>query len=134
MAGISRHAGQPISNLQSALQGVEVTLGTRLYSRVMRRQFGAGFVEILGKKLSPKRFAVFMQLIAVAIDRWEPRFKVRRLTPQGTVEQVRLGAVGLTIEADFRPKAHLSPPDFTVERSVSFGLFFRDGKVQTLES
>ncbi len=134
MAGLSRHTFQPVSNMESALQGVEVTLGTRLYSRVMRRQFGAGLIEILGKKLSPKRFAVFMQLIAVAIDRWEPRFKVRRLIPQGTPEQVRAGVVGLTIEADFRPKAHLSPPDYTVERSVSFGLFFRDGKVQTLES
>ncbi|WP_281978805.1 GPW/gp25 family protein [Pseudorhizobium flavum] len=128
MAGIDRRTGKVIDNLGSAYQGVEVTLTTRLASRVMRREFGGGAIELLGRLMVPRLFFAWQQLVATAIDLWEPRFAVRRVLPTGSVEQIRAGTAGLRIDADFRPRAHLG--DFTVERVVSFSLFFGGSRIK----
>ena len=126
MAGVDRHTGLVIDNFTSALQGIEVILSTRIGSRVMRREFGGGVAELLGRLVTPSLFAAFQQLIATAIDLWEPRFEVRRITPMGTADDIRLGKVGFRFEVDYRPKGHLG--DFTVERVVGFSILFRSGK------
>ncbi len=97
MVGISRFTGLPISNLESAYQSVEVILMRRIGSLVGRREFGAGIVELLGRKMTPNLFAAFQSLIATAIDLWEPRFLVRRIIVTGTVDQIRLGHAGFQI-------------------------------------
>lgn len=125
MAGIDRQTGRVIDNLGSAYQGVEVILTTRLASRVMRREFGAAVVELLGRAMTPALFATWMQLVATAIDLWEPRFSVRRVIPTGSADEIRLGKAGLTIEADYRPRGHRG--DFTVERVVGFTVSFGRG-------
>lgn len=125
MAGIDRRTGAVIDNLASAFQGVEVTLTTRLSSRVMRREFGAGVVDILGRAVTPSLFSTWMQLVATAIDIWEPRLPVRRILPTGSIDEIRTGRAGLLIESDYRPRAHLG--DFTVERVVGFTVSFGRG-------
>lgn len=125
MAGIDRRTGAVIDNLSSAYQGVEVVLTTRLASRVMRREFGAAVIELLGRNITPSLFATWMQLVATAIDLWEPRFAVRRIVPSGSVDEIRLGRAGLRIEADYRPRGHRG--DFTVERVVDFSIGFGRG-------
>lgn len=122
MAGIDRRTGKVIDNLASAYQGVEVIVSTRIGSRIMRREFGGGVAELLGRLVTPALFAAWKQLIATAIDIWEPRFRVRRVLLDGTVDELRLGKIGLTLEVDYRPRGHLG--DFTVERVLSFGIFF----------
>ena len=121
MAGIDRHNGRVIDNLSSAHQGVEVALSTRLASRVMRREFGGGVVELLGRATTPALFAAWKQLVATAIDLWEPRFKVRRVLVSGSAEEIRTGRAGIVIEADYRPRGHLG--DYTVENIQTFGIW-----------
>lgn len=132
MAGIDRHTGRVIDNFTSALQGVEVTLSTRIGSRVMRRPFGGGVVELLGRAITDHLFAAFLQLVGTAIDIYEPRFHIRWTIPQGSAEEIRLGHLGILLVANFRPRAHLDPPDFTVERVVNLTLSFRAGKPQVV--
>lgn len=122
MAGIDRMTFGVIGNLDSAYQGLEVMFTTRLASRVMRREFGAGLVELLGRRITPPLFAIFQQLLATSIDLWEPRFKVRRITLAGSAEEVRLGILGIGLEVDYRPRGHLG--DETVERVVNFAMTF----------
>jgi phage baseplate assembly protein W len=122
MTGIDRRTGAVTDNLSHAYQGVEVILSTRLGSRIMRREFGGGIVELLGRLVTPSLFAAFQQLLATAIDLWEPRFQVRRISANGSASELRLGHVGLTIEADYRPRGHLG--DYTVERVVNFSVAF----------
>lgn len=122
MAGIDRRTGMVIDNLACAYQGVEVTLSKRVGSVIMLREFGGGVVELLGRLVTPALFSAWKQLIATAIDLWEPRFRVRRVLPTATVDELRTGKIGLVIEADFRPRGHLG--DFTVERVLSFSIFF----------
>jgi phage baseplate assembly protein W len=125
MTGIDRSTFLPIDNLAHTLQSVEVILSTDIGSRVMRRQFGGGVAELLGRALTPKLFAIVQQLIGTAIDLWEPRLHVRRVSFGGSVDGVRRGAATVVIEADFRPRGHLG--DFTVERNLSFSVSFARG-------
>ncbi|MGF9694702.1 hypothetical protein AAIH46_17920 [Rhizobium sp. 0TCS1.26] len=122
MAGIDRRTGAIIDDLSSTLQATVFILSTRLSTVVLLREFGGGVIELLGRRMTPTLFAVWQQLIATAIELWEPRFAIRRVVPTGSVEQIRMGIAGLLIEADFRPRGHLG--DFTVERVVGFTLGF----------
>ena len=130
MAGIDRHTFGVIATLDSAYQGLEVMFTTRLASRVMRREFGGGIVEMLGRRITPPLFSIFQQLVATAIDLWEPRFKVRRIVLAGSAEEVRLGILGIQIEVDYRPRGHLG--DETVERVVNFAMTFSKTGVKVL--
>jgi len=113
MSGIDRRTGHVIDNFTSACQSVEVIFATPIGERIMRRQFGAGIVELLGRLMRPDLFPVVMVLIAAAIDVWEPRFRVRAVRFTGSVDAVRAGQAGIAIEVDWRPGAHRG--DFTLE-------------------
>lgn len=125
MSGIDRETFQPLDNLRHTLQSVEVILSTNIGSRVMRRPFGGGVAELLGRALTPRLFAVVQQVIGTAIDLWEPRLHVRRVSFTGTVDGFRTGSSTVVIEADYRPRGHLG--DFTVERNLSFSVRFAGG-------
>lgn len=129
MAGVDRWTLKPIDNLSSTLQSVEVILSTDIGSRVMRRPFGGGVAELLGRQLAPRLFAVVQQLIGTAIDLWEPRLQVRRVTFAGSTDGVRRGTATVLIDADYRPRGHLG--DFTVERNISFSVSFAQGRTST---
>lgn len=133
MAGLSRHTGKPIGNLESAYQGVETVLTTRLGERVMRREFGAGIVEILGRAVTPALFLAWQQLLGTAIDLWEPRFKIRTIEVAGGTEAVRKGHLKVRIAADYRPFAHLAKddPNYSTESDgvVVFGVAVSGGAV-----
>lgn len=120
MAGIDRRTGAPLSNLESAYQAVEYILGTRLASVFLLREFGGGAIELLGRSMTLPLFGAWRQLVATAIDLWEPRFKVRRVLFDGSAEALRQGTARVVIEADYRPRGHLG--DFRVERIVTFGI------------
>lgn len=121
MADIDRRTGAIIDNYASACQAVEIIFTTRLGEVVMLREFGGGVVEMLGRLMVPSLFAAFQQLIGTAIDLWEPRFRVRAVRINGSAEQLRSGEAGISIEVDWRPRAHRG--DFRVEgvRSLIVG-------------
>lgn len=130
MTGVDRRTGLAIDNLKSALQSVETILTTRIGERVMRREFGAGILELLGRLMTPALFAAFQTLIATAIDLWEPRFRVRRVLVDGAVDQIRRGEARFRIEVDYRPRGHLG--DETVERVLIFGIDLRASALRVI--
>lgn len=128
MNDLDHFTGEPIDNLSSACQCVELILSTRIGSMPMLREFGGGVVELLGRKMSAPLFALWKQLVGTAIDIWEPRFRVRRVTFDGSVEQLRRGGAGMVLEVDYRPRGHLG--DMTVERVLSLSLVIRDNRLR----
>lgn len=122
MTAVDRVTGRLIDNYTSALQAVEVIFATPIGERVMRRHFGAGLVELLGRAVTPPLFAAWQTLVAVGIDLWEPRFRVRGVYVGGSADTLRLGAASVRVEVDWRPRAHLG--DFTVEGVRSFTVGF----------
>ncbi|WP_282046305.1 GPW/gp25 family protein [Roseibium album] len=129
MTGVDRYTLKPIDNLSHTMQSVEVILSTDIGSRVMRRPFGGGVSELLGRALVPRTFAIMQQLIGTAIDLWEPRLAVRRVSFEGSAGAVRVGTASVVIAADYRPNGHLG--DFTVEQTVSFSVSFAQGKASS---
>jgi hypothetical protein len=113
---MDRWTGRPIDNLESVYQSVEILLSTPIGSRVMVRQYGGGVAELLGRALTPPLFLAWRQLIGTAIDLWEKRLKVRRVSVTGSAEALRRGHAGLVIEADYRPRAYQG--DMRVDRSL----------------
>lgn len=132
MSGIDRHTGREIGNFASACQGIEVIFSTALGERIMRRHFGGGIVELLGRLTRPELFAAFMTLIAVAIDTWEPRFSVRRISFNGSPDQLRTGIAGVDIDLDYMPRGHLG--DRRVERQTTVSLLLSRSGAQLLNS
>ncbi|MDX1730828.1 MAG: GPW/gp25 family protein [Aurantimonas coralicida] len=130
MADIDRRTGAVIDNYQSALQSVEIIFSTFIGEMVMLREFGAGALDRLGRKMTARLFLVFRLALMAGINAWEPRFRVRHIGVNGTVDGVRLGEVRFAIEVDWRPRAHRDPPDFTVESVRTFGLRFLDAGVR----
>lgn len=122
MSGIDRKTGKVIDNYRSALQSVEVIFSTAIGERVMRRYFGGGVVELLGRAMTPALFSAWVTLLAVGIDLWEPRFRVRGVYVTGTADTLRLGQAGVRIEVDWRPRGHLG--DFSIEGVRSFSIGF----------
>ena len=131
MAGIDRTTGRPIDNFTSALQGMETIFSTRIGDLITLREFGAGVLELIGRLVRPNLLAAFLQLVATAIDLWEPRFRVRRIVFLATESDLSMGILGLRIEVDYRPRAHLG--DFQVERLTTFSLTFSGGSVKAME-
>lgn len=127
MVGIDRNTGARLSDLDSTLQAVAFILITRLGSVVLLREFGGGVVELLGRAISLRLFLVWRQLIATAVDLWEPRLRVRRVSATGSVEDLRRGTAHLIIEADYRPNALRG--DFTVARVLRLNAGFGNSTV-----
>jgi len=113
MSGVDRRTGRPIDNFSSACQSVEVLFATRIGERVMRRHFGGGLIELLGRAVTLRLFEAWKTILAVGIDLWEPRFRVRWVRASATPEAIRLGRAGIEVDVDWRPRAHLG--DLTVE-------------------
>lgn len=82
----------------------------------MRRTFGSAVPGLLGRQnLTPQVMLKFYTAIAIAIELWEPRFRVRSFQYPSTnsADNLRQGKVGISMVGDYRPRA-LSG-DFTVE-------------------
>lgn len=111
--GIDRRTGRLISGWPHVIQSIGVIFTTSFGERVMRRWFGSFVQNLLGRNMDPPTIVRFWMAICVAIELWEPRFKVTRIVPIGTPEGMRQGALGFEVQGVYRPRGHLG--DFTPE-------------------
>lgn len=114
--GIDRYTGKALSGWDHTVQSIIVILETKFGERVMRRNFGSAVPGVLGKNLVPSTLLKFYTAVAIALELWEPRFRVRKFEyPQGEngADQMRQGKIGIRMIGDYRPRA--LEGDFTVE-------------------
>ena len=114
--GIDRETGKPLTDWDHVTQSILVILSTHFGERVMRRVFGSAVPRVLGKNLTPETMLKFYMAVAVAIELWEPRFRVRRFDYPGATnspEDLRQGSIGVRMIGDFMPRA--LEKDFSVE-------------------
>ena len=117
--GIDRTTGKVLSGWPHVVQSLEVIFSTRFGERVMREWFGSMVPAMLGENLTPATVLRTKLAIWVAIETWEPRFRIAQIT---SLSVNRQGQYRLEMEGEYRPRAHLG--DFTVEgprRTVSIG-------------
>jgi phage baseplate assembly protein W len=119
-AGVNRVTGAPLAGFAHVEQSLAVIFTTRLTSRVLRRTFGFAGVRLLGQPLTPDRLLRFYMAIVIAVELWEPRFKVVALdypAAQNGAAQLQQGRFGVTILGQYMPNA--LEGDFTVAATLS---------------
>lgn len=123
MSGFDRQTGLPLSGFPHVVQSIHVIFTTRVGERVMRRWFGSGAPALLGRLMTPKVILLFITTLSVAIDLWEPRFKVARIAMgRNSAESLRSGVLSFVIEGEYRPRGHLGDRTSEGIRRISFDL------------
>lgn len=121
MAGVDRATGRRLAGFAHVVQSVNVIMMTRLGDRVMRRHFGSSAFSLLGRMLTADHIVRFFSVYCLAIELWEPRFKVVRVVPvRTTVNDLRLGRFAFAIEGEYRPRGHLGDPTPEGIRRIDF--------------
>jgi uncharacterized protein len=119
-AGVNRLTGKPLAGLDHVRQSLGVIFTTRLTSRLLRRLFGFAGVGLLGEPLTPQTLMKFYMAVVIAVELWEPRFKVIALSypnADNSASELGQGRFGVAILGAYRPNA--LEGDFTVAATVS---------------
>lgn len=116
--GFNRHSGRLLTDWAHVQQSIEVILTTPLGSRVMRRDFGSELYDLVDRKMTSRLVLALYAASAVAIRRWEPRF---RLTRAAVTESGATGRLGLALYGTYYPRGHLG--DYSVAEDAEARVF-----------
>lgn len=119
--GIDRKTGQVISGWADVLQCLGVIFGTRIGERVMRRWFGSMVPELLGRNMTGPTILRFWTAIVVAIDTWEPRFRVSKIQAVGSATGMSSGQIGFAIAGIYYPNALSGDYSVSTPKNLTFG-------------
>lgn len=113
--GVNQHTGVLLTGFDHVRQSLGVIFATRLTERVLHRTFGSAVPKLLGQPLTGATLMRFYMAIIVAIELWEPRFRVTQISyPSGdnSASALGQGRFGVKISGAYRPNALQG--DFTV--------------------
>ncbi len=79
MSGLSRTSLALISRDAHLVQSVGDILSTATGTRVMRREYGSDVPKLIDAPVNSETVVDVFQAVAEALDRWEPRFWLRRV-------------------------------------------------------
>lgn len=99
--GIDARTGRPLSgraHLEQSIVKIVMTIPTE---RVMRLDFGMDPTRQIGRNLSARLAAEFYRDVIVAVHKWEPEYRIRRLQ---LVTLDRVGALGVLFEGNYYPE------------------------------
>lgn len=115
MIGLDATTGQAIDGNAHLAQSVADILSTPLGSRVMRRDYGSMLFDLIDKPNNPVLHQLLRAATAVALARWEPRLRLRKVQISGdpgqgntmiNIEAVALPSItnaSLTLSIPLRP-------------------------------
>lgn len=90
-----------VSGWERCKQAIETILTTRKGTRVMRRDFGSDIVGMIDRPMNEFTVMDAIMSIVEPIHRWEPEFRVKRVT----VEEANAGGnLSLAIEGIYTPQ------------------------------
>lgn len=101
-AGMNRSTGRWVSGWGHASQSVGDIVSTPLFTRVMRRPYGADEDALVDKPISQQGLTRPVMAVAVPVNRWEPRVNLRRVT---IASAAVTGKLGLLMTAVYMPRA-----------------------------
>ncbi|WP_062560614.1 GPW/gp25 family protein [Paracoccus aminovorans] len=88
MIGTSRLTGRPIDQDEHLTQSITDILTTPKGSRVMRRDYGSRLPKLIDAPMNGETIVDVFAATAEALDRWEPRLRLRRVEITGTAAGV----------------------------------------------
>lgn len=119
--GIDRRTGRPLSGWAHVQQSIAVILTTPLNTRVMRPDFGSELFDLIDAKMTQRRVLALYAATAIALRRWEPRFKLTRCA---VLEAGPTGRIGLALFGTYYPRGHLG--DFSIAEDASTRVILRE--------
>jgi uncharacterized protein len=108
--GINRRTGKVVADWAHVVSSIEDLLTTRIFSRVMVREYGSTMPELIDAPMNEASLMLFYSAIATACALWEPRVE---LTNIAFLEAGPDGRVTLAMTVNYMPRGHLG--DRTVE-------------------
>ncbi len=96
MSGLSATTARVLPEEQHLAQSINDILSTALGSRVMRREYGSDLPRLIDAPLNGETLVDLYAATAEAIDRWEPRFDLRRVEVADAVA----GKLSLTLTGE----------------------------------
>ena len=115
--GISRVDGSILVGWPHCQQSIWDILTTRLNSRVMLLNYGAGVADLLDRPGNQQVIALWFASITTAIYMWEPGFRVTNFAIMGASND---GHYQLDLTGIFYPRGHLGDFSIVEDVAVSF--------------
>lgn len=106
--GIDARTGRPLSGRAHLAQSIAKIVSTIPTERVMRLDFGMNPTRHIGRNISAALAAEFYRDAIVAIHRYEPEYRVRRLQ---LVSLDRIGGLSVLFEGSYYPEGRLGNYD-----------------------
>lgn len=80
MRGTDSTTGKPLEGLAHLRQSIRDILTTPIGTRVMRREYGSRLFELVDTPVTPENQIEYIAATAEALDRWEPRISLTRVS------------------------------------------------------
>ena len=122
---LNRVTGELIFGWEHVEQCIGDFLTTFFGERIMRECYGSVVPKLMGENLTTDTIVTFFAAVTSAIEQWEPRYKVTKITP---ISVSRSGEFHVRIEGDYRPLALIgnftsgSPKHLTISGAAGRGL------------
>ena len=129
MVGINDQTGKWLGGFSHVVQSLGIIFTTPIAARVMRRTFGSAVPALLGRSLTIPTILKFKTAIIVAVELFEPRFRITIIpgSPRDTPARLRKGQVGFVVQGHYRPRGHLGDPTEEDTESI-FAIGTNDGQ------
>jgi len=113
--GVNAVTGAPLSDWDHTQQSIRKILKTPIGARVMRRDFGSELPDLIDAKMTPRNILKLYSSAATAIQKWEPRFRMRfgRITRADVA-----GALSLEIYGIYFPLGHRGDYSIAEDQSL----------------
>jgi phage baseplate assembly protein W len=105
MLGLNQTDGLPLSGVDHLRQSIRNILTTPIGTRVMRRDFGSRIFELIDSPMDGQTQVSLIAATAEALDRWEPRFSLSRVS----VSSGEDGAIVLDLVGTYVPEGRENP-------------------------
>lgn len=109
--GVDRETGRVLRDWDHVVQSLKVIFTTSFGERILRRRFGSMVPALIGREnITVGALLRFATAIIVAIELWEPRFKIRQITfpaERNPPETLRQGKLSMALLGEYRPRGHL---------------------------
>ena len=109
--GLNAATGKTLEGWPHVVQSLNEIFHTRFGDRVVREWFGSFVPALLGRQLNDQEVPPILIAFASAVDQFEPRFRIKKIT---IVKASRDGTLGVRLQGDYMPNALIG--DFTVAR------------------
>jgi hypothetical protein len=119
--GINRETGAVLAGWPHVQQSLGVIFSTAFGERVMRRWFGSAVPALLGRNLINSTVLRFWTAICTAIDLWEPRFRITKITALASATEARAGKIGFALVGVYYPRGHLGDYTLAIPKTVTIG-------------